>query len=176
MQISPSSSLRGMNIGLHACGLGVAASIVYATWMLAIAPLQSQHTGLSVRIREERRLQESRESIQAEHRATQSQLTDFEATFARVISRIPETPRESEFLAQVTHLAPTCQLRIQRYHPREPVDEGDYTALEVQLDATADYAGICQFLDGLRTLGGSVGSRNYVSTLSARRGPVSRLN
>ena len=152
MPLTSSSSLRGISLGLHACGLGAAAAIVYATWALVIAPLQNQHAVMSARIAEESRVQARGSAIRTRHREVDRQLADFEATFARVISRIPETPRESEFLAQITHLARTCQLKIQRYHPREPVNEGTHTALEVQLEATADYAGICRFLDGLRTL------------------------
>lgn len=147
-----SSSLRNEELGLHACGLGVAAVIVYVTWVFAIQPLQNQHADVATRIEEVSQLQSSGTAIQDRHRATKAEVADFEATFSRVISRIPETPRESEFLAQITHLARTCKLSIQKYHPREPVNEGTYTALEVQLDAKADYAGICQFLDGLRSL------------------------
>jgi len=141
-----------MDFGLHACGLGVAIVISYATWAFAIQPLQTQHLELASRIRAERLLQSQSDRILARHREIEGQVADFEGSFSHAISRLPETPRESEFLAQITHLARTCQLKIQRYHPREPVNEGTHTALEVQLDASADYAGICQFLDGLRTL------------------------
>lgn len=152
MQLTTTSSLRGINLGLHACGLSIAGAILYATFAFVVAPLQNQHVAMSARIAEESRVQARGSAILTQHREVDKQLTNFEATFARVISRIPETPRESEFLAQITHLARTCHLKIQRYHPREPVNEGTHTALEVQLEATADYAGICQFLDGLRTL------------------------
>jgi Tfp pilus assembly protein PilO len=147
-----SSSLRGFDLGLHAGGLAVALMIGYISWTFAIAPLQQQHMTMSTRIDGERKLQSQRAQIEARHREVENQLADFEASFARAISRLPETPRESEFLAQITHLARNCKLKIGRYHPREPVNEGTHTALEVQLEATADYAGICQFLDGLRSL------------------------
>ncbi len=141
-----------MDLGLHVCGLGVVCTLAYVTWTFAIQPLRQQHTTLATRIQTERRLQSQSADILARHREIEGQVADFEGSFAHAISRLPETPRESEFLAQVTHLARTCGLKIQRYHPREPVNEGTHTALEVQLDAAADYAGICQFLDGLRTL------------------------
>ncbi len=147
-----SSTLRGIDLGLHACGLSGAIVIAYVTWMFAIQPMQKQHTELATRIRAERLLQSQSDDILARHREIEGQVANFEGSFSHAISRLPETPRESEFLAQITHLARTCQLKIQRYHPREPVNEGTHTALEVQLDASADYAGICQFLDGLRTL------------------------
>lgn len=147
-----SSSLRGTDFGLHLCGLAVAVVMGYGTWALAIQPLQQQHHQLATRGRAEQQLQSQRDDIQKKHREIEGQVADFEGSFSHAISRLPETPRESEFLAQITHLARTCKLKIQRYHPREPVNEGTHTALEVQLDASADYAGICQFLDGLRTL------------------------
>lgn len=152
MNLTPSSSLRGFDLGLHAGGLGIVLVIVYAAWTLVIEPLQRQHQGLAVKIEEERQLQAKRAEIEARHREVEGQVADYEASFAHALTRLPETPRESEFLAQITRLARTCQLKIQRYHPREPVNEGTHTALEVQLDASADYAGICQFLDGLRGL------------------------
>ena len=114
--------------------------------------MQHQRVLLAGSITEESRLLRQSADIQLRQREAEKQLVHSEATFARVISRIPETPRESEFLAQITELARSSQLRIQRYHPREPVNEGTHTALEVQLDAIADYSGICRFLDGLRTL------------------------
>ena len=146
-----SSSLRGINFGLHAAGLGITAAIAYGTCLFVVAPMQGQHQTMTAQIGEGSRLLGRAKAIQSRHAEVEQQLTNFEATFARVISRIPETPRESEFLAQITELARECQLRIQRYHPRDPVNEGTHTALEVQLDATADYSGICRFLDGLRT-------------------------
>ena len=151
MPLSTSSSLRGINFGLHTAGLGVAAAMAYATSAFVVAPMQGQHQAMAVQIADGSRLLARKNDIQSRHAEVEQQLTDFEASFARVISRIPETPRESEFLAQITELARACQLRIQRYHPRDPVNEGTHTALEVQLDATADYSGICRFLDGLRT-------------------------
>ncbi len=151
MPLSTSASLRHINLGLHTAGLSVAVAIAYATFAFVVAPMQGQHQTMSDQIAEGRRLLAQGEKIHGRHVEVSEQLTNFEATFARVISRIPETPRESEFLAQITELARACQLRIQRYHPREPVNEGTHTALEVQLDATADYSGICRFLDGLRT-------------------------
>lgn len=146
------SSLRGIDLGLHACGFGAAVAIAYATWTLAIQPLQNQHADLAARIHAQRQLHSQRDDILARHREIEEQVADFEGSFAHAISRLPETPRESEFLAQITQLARACQLKIQRYHPREPVNEGTHTALEVQLDASANYAGVCQFLDGLRSL------------------------
>ncbi|HET6424058.1 MAG TPA: type 4a pilus biogenesis protein PilO [Planctomycetaceae bacterium] len=147
-----SSSLRVFDLGLHAGGLGVVLVIVYGAWVFAIEPLQQQHAGLAQRIHDERRVQSQGDDILRRHREVEKQVANYEASFAHALTRLPETPRESEFLAQITHLARTCQLKIQRYHPREPVNEGTHTALEVQLDATADYAGVCQFLDGLRGL------------------------
>ena len=151
MPLTNSTSLKGANFGLHAAGVSIAAAIAYVTCLFVVVPMQGQHQALAAEIADGNQLLGRSSAIRARHAAVEKQLTNFEATFAHVISRIPETPRESEFLAQITELARTCQLRIQRYHPREPVNEGTHTALEVQLDATADYSGICRFLDGLRT-------------------------
>ncbi len=152
MSSADSSSLRKLNLGIQAAGLGFSLVLVYATWTFAIEPLQRQHDELAKRTKSESQLKAREDVIRSEHRELDARVADFEAEFAHAISRIPETPRESEFLAQITHLARTCRLQIHRYHPRDPVNEGTHTALEVQLDASAEYAGICQFLDGLRTL------------------------
>ena len=151
MPLTDSTSLKGANLGLHAAGISIAAAIAYVTCSFVVWPMQGQHQALAAQVADGNQLLGRSAAIRARHVEVKQQLTNFEATFAHVISRIPETPRESEFLAQITELARSCQLRIQRYHPREPVNEGTHTALEVQLDATADYAGICRFLDGLRT-------------------------
>lgn len=152
MNQTASSSLRGFDLSLHAGGLGIVLVIVYAAWTFAMEPLQRQHQGLAGQIEGERALYGKSAEIEARHHEVEGQVADYEASFAHALTRLPETPRESEFLAQITRLARTCQLKIQRYHPREPVNEGTHTALEVQLDASADYAGVCQFLDGLRGL------------------------
>jgi Tfp pilus assembly protein PilO len=146
-----SPALKGINLGLHALGTAVSFGIVYATWAFVVAPMQGQHEAMVNQLADGSAILGRSSAIHSKHDEVSQQLTNFEATFARLMSRIPETPRESEFLAQVTELARSCQLRIQRYHPRDPVNEGTHTALEVQLDATAGYAGICRFLDGLRT-------------------------
>ncbi len=144
--------LRTTDLGLHLCGLGVAATVMYATWIFAIEPIRHQQSGLQQRIHYQQRILNDEVAIRSLHARLELQVAHSQATFERVLARIPETPRESEFLAQITHLARTCRLKIQRYHPREPVNEGTHTALEVQLDASADFEGICTFLDGLRTL------------------------
>ncbi len=151
MPLTDSTSLKGANLGLHAAGISVAAGIAYVAFTFVVLPMQSQQQAMATQIADGNQLLGRSAAIRARHVEVAKQLTNFETTFAHVISRIPETPRESEFLAQITELARSCQLRIQRYHPREPVNEGTHTALEVQLDATADYSGICRFLDGLRT-------------------------
>ncbi len=147
-----SSSLKAINFGLHAGGLGVTVAIVYVTCTFAVVPMQDRHLTMASSILEEKRWMAQSSEIHSHHREIELKLSHSEESFARVISRIPETPHESEFLAQVTELARNSKLRIQRYHPREPVNEGTHTALEVQLDLIADYPGICRFLDGLRTL------------------------
>lgn len=152
MNSSVNQPLKSTDLGLHACGLGVSLAVMYATWVFAIEPIRQQQAGLLQRIEIEQRILNEEDAIRARHSGLELQLANSQATFERALSRIPETPRESEFLAQITHLARTCRLKIQRYHPREPVNEGTHTALEVQLDASADYEGICTFLDGLRTL------------------------
>jgi hypothetical protein len=123
--------LRGIGHGLHAAGLGITCAITYAAFTFVFVPMQNQHLGVSARIGEESQVLARSAAIRARHREVETELAKSEATFARVISRIPETPHESEFLSQITELARTCQLRIQRYHPRDPVNEGTHTALEV---------------------------------------------
>ena len=150
--LSEISPTRWIDLGMCVIGLSVTFAIVTTAYIIAVAPMQRMLVSFQSRIDSASRLSARTAELQKQHRASSLQLASSEAALTTMLARIPETPHESEFLAQITEVARECQLNIRKYHPTEPVNEGTFTAMEVQLDATASYEGVCRFLDGLRTL------------------------
>ncbi|HUG89647.1 MAG TPA: type 4a pilus biogenesis protein PilO [Planctomycetaceae bacterium] len=137
---------------LHAAGLAVAAALFAAVYIPAIGALHSQQAGIAAQTDAATQLLDSAEALRREHADLVARQAEVQTRTGQLLSRIPETPQESEFLAHIARLAHQSPLAVRNFRPVATTDYDHYSEIEVHLTAVASYEGLCRFLAGLESL------------------------
>ena len=77
----------------------------------------------------------------------QAELKRLEASAEAARQRIPETPQEAEFLAQISEAATEKGLRIQNFTRGSVTVLPTHSQLQIRLTGEGDYAAICGFFE-----------------------------
>lgn len=137
---------------LHAAGLCVTIAVVVVAAALLFRPINDKSRLVADEIQSTTDYLKQKPELAGRHDKLQRTLTDRQKRHAELIARIPDAPRESEFLTQLTQLARSTGMAISRYNPGEAVEDRSHASLEIELKAQASYASICRFLTGLEEL------------------------
>lgn len=144
--------LHRLGLLLHGGGLLLTLGSVLGSGLAAHALLSREWSEIRRRTQEARAYLATAESIRDHHAAAVKQMRQEEVRLESLLARIPTTPQESEFLAELTRLAREAKLKITDFKPSE-VNGGDsHAAVEIALRTEASYEGLCRFLDGLSSL------------------------
>jgi Tfp pilus assembly protein PilO len=87
--------------------------------------------------------------IRSEREAAERQLQSLTQTLADLTSRIPSSPKEAEFLAQISKLAERTGVRLKSFRPGQAALAGAVNTCDVQVSLVGPFANICKWLDGL---------------------------
>ncbi|HEV3003168.1 MAG TPA: type 4a pilus biogenesis protein PilO, partial [Pirellulales bacterium] len=144
--------LRKFGLALHAGGLLAVVVAACAVHCFVCRPLlQERAEGLD-RLGQLDGLLAGAEPIRQGYESLKQSLADAREREAALLSRIPQTPREAEFLALVSDLAGKVELRLRDYRPGETRVRATYSELEIGMSCEGSYQSICGFLDGLNHL------------------------
>lgn len=134
---------------VHVVGvLGIVAIIGLAVG-LGYLPLRRERNSIRQRMTADVRVLEKRAEIKALHAKFQGRLAASEKNLERLLTRVPEEPQESEFLAQLANLARRSGLSLDDFRPGDPRWEGKFGEVEIRFTATGTYDQICRFVQGL---------------------------
>lgn len=92
------------------------------------------------------------DQIRAEHRLLSDRLTQLETNAVMMRQRIPEHPREAEFLDQISEAADEEGLKIHRYERGSLDRKPTHCEFTVRLQCEGDFQAITGFLDRLAAL------------------------
>lgn len=81
----------------------------------------------------------------------QAELARLEASAEAARQRIPETPQESEFLAQISEAANEKGLSIKNFSRGDVTVLPTHSQLQIRLTGEGDYASICGFFEQMAT-------------------------
>lgn len=137
---------------LHAAGFVLTILMLLGVHVYVFGSLRRESSRLDSQISTAADYYDQESMITARHTTLQSTLIDRQNRLEDLLTRIPESPRESEFLAQLTQLARSSGMTISRYTPGQSREETTHADLEVSLSARASYESICRFFDGLADL------------------------
>jgi Tfp pilus assembly protein PilO len=149
---SPERRIKTICRGIDAVGALLACGIFAGSSLLidgVIAPQLQQAQSKSEALR---RFIRGGATLKSEHHALAAREAEVEQRMANSRAKIPERPSESEFLAQLTNLASASGLSIRDYAPGATTRLPEHHAVEVEVSAEGDHAGLCRFLDGLPRL------------------------
>lgn len=152
MTSKPDHRLVQLDRSLHAVGAVIACAILVGGLVLVRRSLAAERTSIDARIAEARQILDKEDALHTEHSHLEHRLSDLERRTGELLARIPETPREAEFLAQLSGLAGESQLAIRSYRPDSPVESERYQRLDIELVAEGTFTSLCRFLEGLESL------------------------
>lgn len=144
--------LARLGLSFHAIGLLVTVGTVAGAGFGASALLSREWTDIRQRTEVARAFLATAPEIRNHHAEAVKRKRQEEARLESLLARIPTTPQESEFLAELTRLARESKLKISDFKPSEVKGSDSHAAVEIALRTEASYEGLCRFLDGLSSL------------------------
>lgn len=151
-QIDSDRKLNRLGRWLHVLGLLVVLAIAAGAEFLLYRPIAAKASVCARRADKLQALLHNQGQVRAEHTRLGKDLAEARKQAAALEDRIPNEPREAEFLAQLSRLASEVELQIEDYRPNTIVRKPDYSVLQVDLICEGGYASICNFLDRISRL------------------------
>jgi len=111
--------------------------------------LVQERTSLEARRRDDLSLVAHAEQVRADREAATKQVESLNATLADLKSRLPSSPKEAEFLSQLSTLAERSGVRLKNFRPGQIAQGGLVHTCEVQVSLIGPFASVCRLLDGL---------------------------
>ena len=134
---------------LHLGGGAISSLMLATAWVFIIHPILGRVEAVAETSEALTRLEEQGQSLTATNGRLVTELGEAQQVTDAVLARIPEGPREADFLAQLSRLAQTSGLEIVDYRPRVLRTDQRFAWMEIQLLAEGSYPGICKMLAGL---------------------------
>ncbi|MGH7128193.1 MAG: type 4a pilus biogenesis protein PilO [Planctomycetaceae bacterium] len=148
----PHNDLRATAWLLHAAGLGVTLALCAAGWLCVLGPITTQTDDARQRLDAARSLLKSDAAVRRRNVSLHAQHDGLESQSRQLLSRMPETPEESEFLAQLTQLAVRTGVLLREFQPSAAAANDSFQELEIRVSAESDYESLCRFLAGVNDL------------------------
>lgn len=137
---------------LHGAGMATTLLVVIIAYAVVFRPMTHEASDLRATIAARSDFLEGAGAIRAKNDELKGSLAETEELIGSIKRRIPDTPREADFLAQLSDAATSSDVEIVDYRPAATVEKDNHYELTIQVSANGKYAGICQFLDQLQSL------------------------
>lgn len=128
----------------HTAGIAVTLLVVVSTWK-ATTTLQIRQADLHDELQAVTELVRNSQEIRANHEQLAAAIQSHRNADASRQNDSTIVPNDAQLLAELSKLANSAHLAIKTYSPGQSSTNG----MQAQLSATASYAGVCRFLDGL---------------------------
>ncbi len=146
------SDLKQFDAMLHAAGAIITVALAVVLYLVLYAPLDRRHTHVVAHTASLDALLDRASDVRGEHAKLSESLAEIMKRSEALHRRVPQEPREVEFLTQVTEAANVEHLIIRGYHPSTIVNKQGYSQMEVTLNGEGTYYSICGFLDRIDRL------------------------
>jgi len=151
-QVDLDEKLKVLGWWLHALGaLSVVLIALFAKFTV-FRPIDDRASACVSRSDELQMLLKDGDRVRAEHARLTADLAVAREQATTLQARIPDEPREADFLAQVSKLAGEVGLKVKDYRPRAITSGKSYSVVQVDLICRGSHASICGFLDELPRL------------------------
>lgn len=137
--------------GMHAIGVLCVATIAFAAYHTH-GRLARERDSLEARRRDDLSLLARAEQVRIDHEAAVDRIRMLGDTLTDLKNRIPSSPREADFLAQVSVLAGQSGVRLKNFRPGQVTTTASVNTCDIQLSLMGSFANICKLLDGLHRI------------------------
>lgn len=144
--------LAQLSWGLHAVGGLLCVAIVFGIYFCIFAKIGEQDHRIQGEAESLQVFLSQQSDLKTSNKEIKHQLEERKGRLEELLRRIPNSAQESNFLAQLTKLAQEMKVTVREYNPGSVITLGDYSMLEVDVLAHANYEGLCGLLNGLSSL------------------------
>lgn len=138
--------------GLHLGGFLIAVAGSALMLKAVVLPLREQDAELMAREADLREILDVETEVTGEHERLTRILNEADQKIKSLLDRIPNVPRESDFLGQITTLAKEVGVEIMDYHPGQISPQDEYHEMSLTITSQGDYEGVCNFLHRVHNL------------------------
>ncbi|MBC8356456.1 MAG: type 4a pilus biogenesis protein PilO [Planctomycetes bacterium] len=135
----------------HLGGLATLVLGAFVYQFIVSGVLTHQQSANATAIAELEVLLETERHTEREFASLQEELVRLEASAEAARQRIPESPQESDFLAQISEAAIEKGLSIQNFTRGEVTVLETHSQLQIRLQGAGDYASVCGFFEKMKT-------------------------
>jgi Tfp pilus assembly protein PilO len=144
--------LRLMSWLIHLGGVvGLATGVGLYQAVVSALIVREQHE-IALESADKEQFLSQADEVRVEHKQLTERLAQLETNAVTMRQRIPEQPREAEFLKQITQAADDEGLKIHRYERGSLERKSTHSEFTVRLSCEGDYHAVVGFLDRLAKL------------------------
>lgn len=147
--VDPQRKLQTTGWLWHALGLSATFAVMLLASQIIYQPTLRERARLADELESLESLAAQSDEIMATNKRLREDLARMESQLTSMLERIPESPREADFLAQISELADDVGLQIVDYRPGTISELSKYNRMQVNLTSRGSYASICRFLNRL---------------------------
>ena len=136
----------------HVLGLAATLGAVAIAIELFYLPMEAESARLVVEGHDELAYLKTSEKINGNNRSLKQELSDLESQLARLHQKIPDSPQEADFLAQLAEAADNSHIELRDYRPAGISRNSRHSEQVIHVLANGTYTGLCQFLDRIEHL------------------------
>jgi len=133
----------------HAVGLTIGVVIVALAYVFLMRPIELECGAISEDVDAINQLIGRSEEIQGEHALVQKRFSETQQELEDLLVRIPDSPKDAEFLAEISRLAQREGMEILSFEPFTPTTQDKHHEMQINLTTQASYASICHVLSEL---------------------------
>lgn len=137
---------------IHLAGLLTIVAVVGLYQVVVSALIAREQQEIASEAADKEQFLAQTDDVRAEHKQLTERLEQLETNAVTMRFRIPEQPREAEFLKQVTQAADEEGLKIHKYERGTLDRKSTHAEFNVRLSCEGDYRAIVGFLDRLARL------------------------
>lgn len=136
----------------HAVAFGCVLLIVGVSYVAGYRPLDDWRRGVAVRAETVRANLAEAPHIRRLHAEKSLELQELLASVEAVGRRVPERPREGEFLGDVSRVAEANGVTIHDFRRGQVKSAATHSAVSITVEGEGGYRGICGVLDAVAKL------------------------
>ena len=149
---SRSQELNVLGWLCHGAGVLSLGVVGFAAHCFVLRPLAEQERRATASIELLQVKLQDADEIRAEHTRLSRSLEEIKRRAEEVRERIPDQPREAEFLTQMSNLSADHGVTIMSFRRGTAASNDNHSRLTMLVRIEANYYGICGFLDSLARL------------------------
>lgn len=136
----------------HLVGLSVAVGICWLAVVFLLRPIEVERKKSIAEAEGVEEILQDEQSVTLRNQSLKRSLQEVDTRITRLLERIPNVPKEADYLGQVTALAKDVGLEIVDYRPASIQEHDEYHEMTVSLLSEGSYTGLCHFLNQISAL------------------------